>query len=216
VERFAAFLDALAAAPIRFHTNSADTARRLSAHAAAQGWTVEGVEPAIPRLAAPVRPTGPGGSLRPEVRALLESSTPYCVVLGTIEPRKNHLLLLHIWREFAAEPAPPTLVIVGRRGWENEMVVDILDRCAAIAPIVREFGDLADAEAQALLAGARALLLPSFAEGLGLPLLEAGAAGTPCIVSDLPAFREVAPAGARFLSPIDGPGWKQAIRNVTS
>jgi glycosyltransferase involved in cell wall biosynthesis len=211
VSRFKGFLAALAAAPIRFVTNSDDTARRLSAHAAAEGWPVEGVETGRPWIA-PAEGEGPGGrALRPEVRALLDQARPYFIVVGTIEPRKNHLLLLHLWRSLAAAGETPTLVIVGRRGWENEMVVDMLERCAAIAPHVREFGDLDDAETRALIAGARALLFPSFAEGLGLPLLEAGALGTPAIVSDLPAFREIAPPGTLFLDPLDGPAWRRAV-----
>lgn len=210
IRRFEAFLERLAARPIRFLANSADTAERLSALAARRGWEVRSVAPSIPRFA----PGPPGaGPLRPAVRAIRDGAAPYFVAIGTIEPRKNHLLLLHLWRGFAAAGAPPLLVIVGRRGWENEMVVDMLERCAALRPHVVEFGDLTDAETHALLRGARALLMPSFAEGLGLPLLEAAAVGAPAVVSDLPAFREIAPEGTVFLDPLDGPGWARAIRD---
>jgi glycosyltransferase involved in cell wall biosynthesis len=215
VRRFEAFLQTLASAPIRFATNSADTGRRLSAYAAARGWPVERVESVIPRIAMDDR-AAPDGMLRPAVRALLEEPTPHFVAIGTIEPRKNHLLLLHLWREMAAEGNPPRLLVIGRRGWENEMVVDMLDRCASIAPHVREFGDLNDAETKTLLASARALLFPSFAEGLGLPLLEAAAVGTRAVVSDLPAFREIAPDGTLFLDPLDGPAWKRTVRALTA
>ena len=54
---------------------------------------------------------------------------PYFVVLGTIEPRKNHLLSLHLWRRLVAErPGAPRLVLVGARGWESEQIADMLDR----------------------------------------------------------------------------------------
>ncbi|MFM2370298.1 MAG: hypothetical protein RIS85_20 [Pseudomonadota bacterium] len=66
---------------------------------------------------------------------------PWFVCLGTIEPRKNHLLLLHLWRHLA-ETLPardvPKLVIIGKRGWENEQVLDLLDRCPALRPHVEE------------------------------------------------------------------------------
>ena len=55
---------------------------------------------------------------------------PYFVTCGTIEPRKNHLLLLHVWRDIVARlgPAAPKLVLIGERGWENEHVIDLLER----------------------------------------------------------------------------------------
>jgi glycosyltransferase involved in cell wall biosynthesis len=105
-------------------------------------------------------------------------------------------------------------VVIGRRGWENEMVVDLLERSAALAPHVAEFGALSDAETQALLVGAQALLMPSFAEGLGLPLMEAGALGVPAVVADLPALREIGAPGTVYLDPLDGPAWHGAIRRL--
>jgi glycosyltransferase involved in cell wall biosynthesis len=207
--RLTAFLDEAAAAPVRLLTNSLDTARRLEAFARGRKWRVEAITPLIPRYVA--KPPASGAPLRPAVRRRLADAAPYFIVIGTIEPRKNHLLLLHIWRDLARHGRPPHLVVVGRRGWENEMVVDMLDRCASIRPHVTEFGDLGDDEVQALLTGARALLFPSFAEGLGMPLLEAAALGTPAIVSDLPALREIAPAGTVFLHPLDGLGWTREI-----
>jgi glycosyltransferase involved in cell wall biosynthesis len=135
---------------------------------------------------------------------------PYFVALGTIEPRKNHLLLLNLWRQFAAQlgPAAPRLVVVGRRGWENENVLDMLERCAAIDGLVREAGTLPDREVATLLRGARALLFPSFAEGFGLPLAEALALGVPALASDLPALREVGGGVPDYLDPLDGPAWR--------
>jgi glycosyltransferase involved in cell wall biosynthesis len=139
---------------------------------------------------------------------------PYFVMLGTIEPRKNHLLMLHLWRALAAEGTPPRLVIIGRRGWANAPVLDLLDRCAALRHgLVQEAGALPDAAVAPLLAGARALLFPSFAEGYGLPVAEALAAGLPVLCSDLPALREVAGGVADMLDPTDGPAWRQAVRD---
>ena len=71
--------------------------------------------------------------------------------------------------------------------------------------------DLTDEEIAAVLAHSRALLFPSFAEGLGIPVLEANAAGLQVIASDLPAIREIASEDTVFLNPLDGPGWRTAI-----
>lgn len=112
--------------------------------------------------------------------SIATADRPYFVCLGTVEPRKNHLLLLNVWRAMGAamgEQAPPRLVVVGRRGWENENMVDMLDRCPALAGLVDEMPSLPDRELRPVLRGARALLMPSFAEGYGLPIAEALAAG---------------------------------------
>ncbi|WP_121114980.1 glycosyltransferase family 4 protein [Croceibacterium ferulae] len=139
---------------------------------------------------------------------------PYFVCLGTIEPRKNHLLLLHLWRVLVQTLPPaevPRLVIIGRRGWENEQVIDMLERCPALTGHVEELGGCPDRRLSALLRGAKALLMPSFAEGYGMPVAEALSVGTPVICSDLPALHEVGGAVPDYLDPLDGPGWRRAV-----
>ncbi|WBO23045.1 glycosyltransferase family 4 protein [Sphingomonas abietis] len=139
---------------------------------------------------------------------------PYFLCLGTIEPRKNHLLLLHLWRHFAETLPPesvPRLIVIGRRGWENEQIIDMLERCPALEGHVEELGGCPDGRLSALLRGARALLMPSFAEGYGMPVAEALSVGTPVISSDIAALREVGGAVPEYLDPLDGAGWKAAV-----
>ena len=143
------------------------------------------------------------------------TAKPYFVMLGTIEGRKNHLLMLTLWAELARRlgPACPQLVIIGQRGWECEQAVDMLERCAAIRGHVIELSRCDDATLGAYMRGARALLFPSFVEGYGLPLVEALAVGTPVIASDLGVFRELAGDIPDYVSPIDGLGWSRAIED---
>jgi glycosyltransferase involved in cell wall biosynthesis len=138
---------------------------------------------------------------------------PYFVCISTIEARKNHLLLLLLWRQLAAQlgKAAPRLVLVGQRGWETETAIDLLERCPALEGLVFEKSGLPDREVARLLSGARALLLPSFAEGFGFPLIEALALGVPVLCSDLPALRENGGAVPEYFDPLDGPGWRAAI-----
>jgi glycosyltransferase involved in cell wall biosynthesis len=140
------------------------------------------------------------------------AAVSYFIVCGTIEPRKNHLMLLHVWRALARRHGTrtPKLLVIGRRGWENENVVDLLDRSRELRAHVIEIAGLPTAGVARLIAGARALLMPSFAEGYGLPIVEARAAGTPVIAADIPVFREIAPE-ATFRAPLDGSGWLAAI-----
>jgi glycosyltransferase involved in cell wall biosynthesis len=156
----------------------------------------------------PAEPTDPGSPL----------DRPYFVYLGTIEARKNHLLLLNLWRQLATElgAAAPLLVLIGQRGWETENVVDMLDRSPALRGVVIEHNNLPDTEMVRLLKGARALLLPSFAEGFGFPVIEAFGVGVPAVCSDTPALRETGGAIAEYLDPLDGPGWRRAILDYTA
>jgi glycosyltransferase involved in cell wall biosynthesis len=140
------------------------------------------------------------------------SGRPYFLMLGTVEPRKNHLLMLQIWREFARQGRVdvPQLLIVGRRGWENDAVFRMLER-TDFAGLVEERGRLSDPEVERLLRGAVALLAPSFTEGFGIPLAEALACGTPVIASDIPAAREVGAGVPEHLHPLDFAGWREAV-----
>ncbi|TPW36537.1 glycosyltransferase family 4 protein [Oecophyllibacter saccharovorans] len=143
---------------------------------------------------------------------------PYFVCLGTLEPRKNHLLLLNLWRRMAEEGGPkiPRLLLVGKRGWENENIIDMIERCPALQGHVEEHSDLSDEEVVTLLQGARGLLFPSFGEGYGLPLAEALSLGVPVICSDLPVFREVGQEVPCYLDPLDSLGWKAAIEDFSA
>jgi len=145
------------------------------------------------------------------------ASRPYFIICGTIEPRKNHLLLLNLWRELARLSgfATPKLIVVGARGWENENIVDMLERCPAIRDHVIEASGLSTPSLKRLIDNARAVLMPSFAEGYGLPVAEALAAGTPVLASDLPSLRAMGGSTITWLDPVDGLGWLAAIRRLS-
>jgi glycosyltransferase involved in cell wall biosynthesis len=182
--------------------NSASTAAEVAAFAAERGV-------APPPLC--VAPLGIETTfLTPRSKAL--SDRPYFICVGTIEPRKNLTFLLTVWRRLAERmgEATPRLVLVGRRGWECESVVDQLERSPPIQRYVHEVSDLHDEQLADLISGATALLAPSFIEGFDLPSIEALALGTPVIASDIPAHRELA-RDAQVIDPLDGLGWADAI-----
>jgi len=159
------------------------------------------------------------GMARPA--ALPEPSVPpftperrYFVMLGTIEPRKNHAFLLKIWRKMLNElpqDAVPGLVILGRRGWENEAVFAALDDLGPLTPFIREIGGADDAQVRALMAGSEGLLFPSFAEGFGLPPLEAAALGLPVYLPPLPIYRETLGDYPVYLELDDDYSWIKAL-----
>ncbi len=149
-------------------------------------------------------------SLPPGPRPL---AAPYFVILGTIEPRKNHWMLLQLWRRLVdlhGERAP-RLVVIGQRGWECENVVDLLERCQQLQGIVIEHPRCTDAELVTWLHHAQALLFASFAEGYGLPVAEALSLGVPVIASELPVFREIAGDVPEYADPLDGQRWEALV-----
>lgn len=185
-------------------TNSAQTLDDLLAYGQMSGL------PMPPAFVAPLAPARlPDPAPSPPVEQ------PYFVMLGTIEPRKNHWLLLQVWRQLVERlgTAAPRLVVIGQRGWECENVVDLLERCAPLKGFVLERASCSDAELASYLRHAQALLFPSFTEGYGMPLVEALTLGLPVIASDLPAFREIAGEIPDYVDPLDGKRWRQLIED---
>lgn len=196
----------------RFAAGAVVSAREVEARFRA--FAAENGRPDIPICVArlPVSPVFETKTAPPPELAGVD----YFVVCGTIEPRKNHLLLLNVWRELAASGQAPKLLIVGKRGWLNENVVDMMTRCPALAGRVVEAAGLSTPGLRRLMAGARALLMPSFGEGFGLPVAEALVAGVPVIASNLDVFREVGSDAPDYLHPLDGLGWLQAVRDYST
>jgi glycosyltransferase involved in cell wall biosynthesis len=146
----------------------------------------------------------------------LDPARPWFLCVGTIEPRKNHALLLDVWemldRELPAS-AMPQLVIAGGRGWRNEAVFRRLD---TRPPHVLEIAGLPDGAVAGLMTGARALLFPTLAEGFGLPPVEAMALDTPAVVSDLPVLREVLGDYPVYLDKSDVYSWKETVKRLSA
>ena len=141
--------------------------------------------------------TAPG----PQLRAALGLPSSYVLFVGTLEPRKDVRTLLAAVRRL---PDPPPLVLVGPAGWGEQVDVG-----GAVTP-----GYLDDATLRQVVAGASALVLPSRDEGFGLPVLEALAAGTPVVASDLPVLREVGGDAVAYAQRGDAEAFAAALAGV--
>ncbi|MEM7717777.1 MAG: glycosyltransferase family 1 protein [Pseudomonadota bacterium] len=147
------------------------------------------------------------------------SEKPYFVAVGTIEPRKNHKLLLEIWERMNRkmdEHRIPELRIIGARGWGNKEVFETLDTSPMMGRTVFELGPLSDREMKRHLAGATALLFPSLAEGFGLPPFEAASFGVPSVCAPLRPTEIHLGDMAIYADTDDMYQWFQAIRELAS
>jgi len=141
----------------------------------------------------------------------LDLPARFLLTVATLEPRKGLDVLLAA----LALPGAPDLPLLcaGQPGWGGQ---DVLAQAFAVglAPgRVRLLGRVDDADLATLLDRASVLVVPSRAEGFGLPLLEAMAAGTPVVTSDAPALVEVG-AGAARVSSLEPASLATALADV--
>ncbi|AHM03434.1 glycosyl transferase, group 1 [Roseibacterium elongatum DSM 19469] len=141
------------------------------------------------------------------------------VMLGTIEPRKNHALVLQAWR-LLADSLPdthmPELHIIGAPGWQSSRIIATIRAHPLFGRKIHLHGALPDTEVAAHLAAASALLYPSHAEGFGLPPIEALAQGALPICADLAVLREVLGQHVVYLTPNDAYPWSETIKKRIS
>lgn len=143
---------------------------------------------------------------------------PYFVMIGpTDDNRKNHLLMLEIWRDLLKRlgTSTPKLMIIGSPCRSNQYPRKILELSSHLKEYVLEC-PCTDEELVDYLSYARALLFPTFAEGYGLPLVEALSLKVPAIVSDLSVFHEIAGHIPEYLHPLDGLGWMKMIEEYSN
>ncbi len=132
---------------------------------------------------------------------------PYLLYLGTIEPRKNVIGLVHAYAALAKRHpniiGDTELVLAGARGWKSEHVFKAIDHANrnfdTSGPRIEVLGYVPENEKPALIAHATAFVFPSFYEGFGLPVLEAMNLGVPVITSNVSALPEIAGRGAALL-----------------
>jgi glycosyltransferase involved in cell wall biosynthesis len=136
--------------------------------------------------------------------------------VGTLDPRKNVTGLLRGYSRLLARfPSAPPLLLAGGAGQDSAGVLQQIAQ-PPLAGKVKHLGYVADAERERLYAGASMLVLPSFDEGFGMPLLEAMTAGVPAIAARRGALPEVAGDAAILVEPEDDGALADAMQALLS
>lgn len=136
---------------------------------------------------------------------------PYLLAVGTLEPRKNLVTLLHAYA--ALPPTVPPLVLVGGQGWGDYALSTQIERLG-IRDRVRLTGYVSDDVLPALYSAAELFVYPSHYEGFGLPVLEAMACGAPVITSNVSSLPEVAGEAAFQVNPRSASELTEAIQTL--
>lgn len=133
------------------------------------------------------------------------------VLVGTVEPRKGQAQALDAFEQLWAAGRGERLVIVGRQGWRMEAFAERLRQHPELNRRLFWFDGISDEALEAVYDAASVLLAGSFAEGFGLPLIEAAQHGLPILARDLPVFREIAGDAAVYFDAPDAEALAQAI-----
>jgi glycosyltransferase involved in cell wall biosynthesis len=130
---------------------------------------------------------------------------PFICVLGTIEPRKNGGIVLHLLKEFPFILNKYRIVFVGRDGWndEKEALLRQLGAAGLDTGKIVFTGFVTEEVKLRLLLGSQFCIYPSFFEGYGLPVAEAAVLGKYIVCSNSSSLMEVEPDQCFFFDPFD-------------
>src|SRR5581483_7384968 len=180
------------------HTPSSFVAAEVVEHFGVSADRVHAVAEGVPPL--------------PDVAAdeQLTGGAPYILTIGTIEPRKDHRLLVHAFDSIAARDADLRLVIAGPDGWGSAGLTDAIAAAHHRDRIVR-LGYVDDEAKAGLLRGATVFAFPSVYEGFGLPPLEAMRAGVPVVATAAGSLPEVLDDAALLVPAGDADALAEAL-----
>ncbi len=154
-------------------------------------------------------------AVRVAAEQLVVAGLPMVLVVGSHEPRKNHLAVLHACELLWREGLEFSVLFVGGNAWRSERFTARLQELQGVGRAVETRSGLSDDLLWAAYRAARLVLFPSLNEGFGLPVGEALASGTPVVTSGYGSMAETASAGgALFVDPRDDDDIAAAVRRL--
>ena len=142
----------------------------------------------------------------------LSLPTNYLLTVGTLEPRKGLVPLIHALARRETHDLP--LLIVGPQGWGDLDVAQVADEAGVAPERVRSLGFLSDSDLAVVLERATVFVYPSLEEGFGLPIVEAFHFGVPVVHSDAPALLEVADSAGIAVERADAKGYPERLAHA--
>jgi glycosyltransferase involved in cell wall biosynthesis len=152
----------------------------------------------------------------PSATIAVKAMSSFILSVGTLEYRKNHIILLNAYRYLIDEMdyQPPKLYLVGKKGWLDGDIEYQVANDVRLKGLIEILQGLSDSDLQCLYRSALFTVYPSFYEGWGLPVAESLCFGKPCIASRSSSMLEIAPELTRFAHPMLVHEWAQQIREL--
>lgn len=113
------------------------------------------------------------------------------IMVGTMEPRKGHIDVIAAFEELLSNNCVANLIIVGKYGWNISATVEMLQSSKYFNERIFWLSGVSDNFLEALYFSSNALIAASYAEGFGLPIVEAFQRKLAVVARDIPVFREV-------------------------
>jgi glycosyltransferase involved in cell wall biosynthesis len=139
----------------------------------------------------------------PIAQRIASMQAPFFMSVGTLEPRKAYSIALDAFETLWAEGCDVRYVIAGRCGWNTRALQRRIREHPEFKRKLFWLDNASDVDLAFLYPRARALIFPSFAEGFGMPLVEAAYYGTRAIASDIPVLREIGGEGHVYFDLLD-------------
>lgn len=158
-------------------------------------------------LGADIRTVGKSKGLPNDSEFMLKkfNSNMTFLMVGTVEPRKGHKLILDAFDILWQSNVSPILVIVGKEGWMNSSTIEHIKNHLEYGKRIFWLEGISDEYLDKVYSVSKCLIAASEAEGFGLPLIEAAQHGLPIIARDIPVFREVAGEYAYYFADSNSP-----------
>ncbi len=132
-------------------------------------------------------------------RELLIDGLPLVICVGSHEPRKNHLAVIHAAELLWREGVDFSLLFIGGNAWHDDRFLEHVEQLQSAGRPVVSMRALPDDLLWAAYDLAHCLVFPSLNEGFGLPIAESLACGTPVVTSEFGSMREIAGHGGGLL-----------------
>ncbi len=141
---------------------------------------------------------------------------PFFLMVGSIEPRKNHSLVVDVFDSLWASGSDVSLVICANNSWNSEEFISRIRSHKEFNQRLFMIEKASDRDLVYLNRSCCAVIMASFAEGFGLPIVEAMALGAKVICNDIPVFREIGSDGVSYFSFNDRDSLAQKIHTHIS